>query len=236
MSVSPITLGAVPLRGEPIDLSQETQSGMLVPPALQAGGHGVRIERLATHGANGFEASTYSTVIHAGTHVDAPIHFVAGGKLLHEMPLDWWVGPAYVADLLDVGSNGAITRELLEARASEVRTGEGLLMCTGWGEQMWGRPEYWSDSPYLTPDGAEWCVERGIRMAGFDFFQEQAAKRSQIRPEDYVVHKLLLGRDIGLVEHLTNLTRIVGRAVYVVVLPLKLIDAEGSPARAIAIV
>ena len=233
---SGLTIGGRTLRGEVIDLSQQTRTGMLVPSALQAAGQGVRIERLATHDERGFVASTYTTVIHAGTHVDAPIHFVAGGKLLHELGIEPWVGFGYVADCRDVGANQAVTREVLDARAGAVGPGEILLLCTGWGERLWGRPEYWSDSPVISEDGAAWCVERGVKAVGFDFFQEQAAKRARIEPADYVVHKVLLGRDIGLVEHLTNLSRIVDERPYVVILPVNLVDAEGAPARAIAIV
>ena len=235
-STTGLTIGGRYLRGEVIDLSQQTRAGMLVPPALQAAGQGVRIERLATHEERGFVASTYQTVIHAGTHVDAPLHFVAGGKLLHELGIGPWVGFGYVADCREVGANQQISRELLEARAEAVRPGEILLLCTGWGEQMWGRPEYWSDSPTISEDAATWCVERGVKTVGFDCFQEQAAKRTRIEPADYVVHKVLLGQQIGIVEHLTNLSRIVGEAPYVVILPVNLVDAEGAPARAIAIV
>jgi arylformamidase len=131
-----------------------------------------------------------------------------------------------VLDLRDVGPNRAVTGALLEERGREVRPGDLALLCTGWGEQRYGELAYWHDSPYLTAEGAEWLVERRVKAAGFDFFQELAAKRDRVVPQDYVTHKITLGNGVLLVEHLANLSPLAGRRVYAATLPLYLVGSE----------
>jgi kynurenine formamidase len=207
---------------------------MLVPPPLYKAGYGVALERVASHESHGAEVSQYSTIIHAGTHVDAPSHFIPGGQRMEDLDITRWVGPAEVLDLRDVGANQPVSGALLEERGRSVRVGDLVLLCTGWGEQRYGQLEYWQDSPYLTADGAEWLVERGVKAAGFDFFQELAAKADRIAPEQYVVHRITLGSGVLLVEHLANLSPLAGRRVYAATLPLYLVGSEGAPARAVA--
>jgi arylformamidase len=220
--------------GTPIDLTHPVTPGMLVPPALVKAGYGVALERVIDHERHGAEVSKYTTIIHAGTHVDAPSHFIEGGQRMEDLDVSRWAGPAYVLDLRDVGPNEAVTGALLEERGREVRPGDLALLCTGWGERMYGGVAYWQDSPYVTADGAEWLVERRVKAAGFDFFQELAAKRDRVVPEDFVMHKITLGNGVLLVEHLTNLSRLAGRRVYAATLPLYLVGSEGAPARAAA--
>jgi arylformamidase len=220
--------------GVPLDLTHPIRAGMLVPPPLHKAGYGVALERVASHERQGAEVSKYTTIIHAGTHVDAPSHFIEGGQRMEDVDVTRWAGPAFVLDLRDIGPNQAIGGVLLEERGREVRSGDIALLCTGWGEQKYGELAYWQDSPYLTADGAEWLVERRVKAAGFDFFQELAAKRDHLQPEDYVMHRITLGSGVLLIEHLANLSPLAGRRVYAAALPLHLVGSEGAPARAVA--
>ena len=220
--------------GAPIDLTHPVRPGMLVPPPLYKAGYGVALERVISHESHGAEVSKYTTIIHAGTHVDAPSHFIEGGQRMEDIEIGRWAGPAYVLDLRDVGPNQAVTGALLEERGRDVRPGDLALLCTGWGARKYGLVEYWQDSPYVTEDGAEWLVERRVKAAGFDFFQELAAKGDRVVPEDYVMHKTTLGNGVRLREHLPNLSRLAGRRVYAAALPLYLVGSEGAPARAAA--
>jgi kynurenine formamidase len=208
--------------------------GMLLPPALRQAGQRVPPPPLATHERNGFEAGRFGAVVHSGTHVDAPRHFVAGGDTLGALGLSPFVGQAFVVDLRDLASDQPVTAALLEARAPR-RDGLIYLLCTGWGETRWGTEAYWSDPPYLGDDAAEWLVAQRARAVGFDFFQERAARHDVVRPELYTTHRALLGARIPLIEHLTNLTALAGREVFFICLPWYLAGAEGAPARAIAL-
>jgi kynurenine formamidase len=227
------TMTEVPV-GAPIDLTHPVRPGMLVPPALVKAGYGVELERVIDHERHGAEVSKYTTIIHAGTHVDAPSHFIAGGQRMEQLEVGRWAGSAYVVDLRDVGPNQAVTGALLEECGRDVRPGDLALLCTGWGERMYGQVAYWQDSPYVTADGAEWLVERRVKAAGFDFFQELAAKRDRVVPDDFVMPKNTLGNGVLLIEHLTNLSGLAGRRVYAAALPVGLVGCEGAPARAAA--
>jgi arylformamidase len=222
------------LAGQAHDLSQPMSDGMLIPPALRKAGQRVTIEPLATHDRNGFEAGRFASVVHAGTHVDAPRHFIADGARLGDLGLAPFVGAAHVVDLRDVGANQPVTAELLEARAPR-RADLAYLLCTGWAEANWGTDEYWNDSPYLDDPAAEWLVVAGARLVGYDFFQERAARHDVVRPELYTTHRTILAARIPMVEHLTNLTALAGRDVFFICLPWNLASAEGAPARAIAL-
>jgi arylformamidase len=207
---------------------------MLIPPALRAAGQRVTIAPLATHKRHGFVATHFAAVVHSGTHVDAPRHFIAGGARLGELGLAPFLGTASVVDVRDIAARQPVTAAILEARAPR-RPGLIYLLCSGWGETRWGSDEYWADAPFLGDDAADWLVDSGAKAVGFDFFQERAARAEMVRPELYTTHRVLLGAGIPLVEHLTNLLPLAGREVFFICLPWYLAGAEGAPARAVAI-
>src|SRR5437762_8493398 len=67
--------------------------------------------------------------LHAGSHVDAPEHFVKGGKQIHELPLDTFIGPAVVADVRHRMPGGGISADDLEkAAGADLKKGERILL------------------------------------------------------------------------------------------------------------
>ena len=69
--------------------------------------------------------------LHAGSHIDAPEHFVKGGKQVHELPLSTFVGDAMVANFSDKKPGEGITAENLEVRIGEkLQRGDRLLIRT----------------------------------------------------------------------------------------------------------
>ncbi|MCB0295733.1 MAG: cyclase family protein, partial [Calditrichaeota bacterium] len=76
------------------------------------------IKRKAEHGVN---AQYIMTSNHMGTHLDAPRHFVTGGKTIDQIPLDWLYGPGVIVDLSDeIDELDLYTPEMIERRV-EVR-------------------------------------------------------------------------------------------------------------------
>jgi arylformamidase len=148
---------------------------------------------------------------HTGTHVDPPAHFLPGAATVDALSLDVLVGPAIVADL----SAGPIDRAALESLAlsgGSIR----LLLKTG------------GDAGALTPDGARWLVERGVRLVGADTLSIEPGS------EDYPVHRILLGADIVIVEGL-DLAAVAPGSYQLVCLPLRIVGGDGAPARAVLI-
>ena len=163
--------------------------------------------------------------VHVGTHIDAPLHFVPGGKTVEQLTLDVLIGPAWVAYLPDVE---AVTAADLSALALPDGT-ERLLLRTR-NSLLWTADERDFQQYFvaLTEDAAYWLVERGVRLVGIDYLSVQ---RFQDGP---AVHQILLGAEVVVVEGL-NLAAVEAGQYELICLPLKIMGAEGAPARAILV-
>lgn len=169
--------------------------------------------------------SKLAMTAHAGTHVDAPAHFILGGATVESLDLNVLVGPALVVHALEAG---ALTANVLESLAIPPGT-ERVLFRTQ-NSERWARaePEFTKDFVGVTEDGARWLLERGVRLIGTDYLSAAAFD------EIVSTHQALLGAGVILVEGL-NLSGIAPGVYQLVCLPLKLVGAEGAPARTILI-
>ncbi len=188
-----------------------------------------------TFAERGWQGSTFSMFCHYGTHVDAPNHFIEGGAGIDRAPLGKLIGPAAVVDLSDHGRNAAITGDALESRGRHVRRGDIAVLRTGWSDAAWNTEAFWTEGPYLAPDGADWLVERGVNAVVYDFSEEYAVREPGFRGEDCVVHHRILGRDIYNIEYVCNLAAITAPRCAIVALPLRLVGLDGAPARVVAL-
>jgi len=220
---------------EIIDLTLPVTTNMHVPPGNRKTLPPVEFKTYRTHADSGIQVGFYQTGIHAGTHLDAPLHIIDGGKTIDQMDLNYFLGDAYCIDCTEVKPNEPVTAAMLDKAADAVEPGMMVFLYTGWSDKMFGRDEYWSDSPYLGEDAAQWLVDKKARIAGYDFFQDIGAKRSVLDASLFVVHKILLGNGVLNIEHLTNLGKVAGGKFYCIALPLKIMGAEGSPTRVIAL-
>ena len=176
---------------------------------------------------NGDEAnvSQLDMEIHIGTHVDAPWHFVSGAKTIDQVPLNILMGEATVVEMPDVSS---ITADNLEAL--NLPTGiERLLFHTS-NSLLWENKstEFEPNFVALAPDAARWVVDRQIKLVGVDYLSVQRYGD----PPD--THQILLGAEVIVIEGL-NLSGVKSGRYNLSCLPLKLIGAEGSPARAVLV-
>ena len=220
---------------EIIDLTLPITSNMDVPPGNRKTLPPVDIRTYRTHADSGIQVGFYQSGIHAGTHLDAPLHIVDGGKSIDQLELSYFLGDAYCIDCSEVGENEPVTAAMLEKSAEFIEPGMMVFLYTGWSDKLFGTDKYWTDCPYLGEDAAQWLVDKGAKIAGYDFFQEAGAKSPVLDASKFVVHKILLSNGVLNIEHMTNLGKIVGQKVFCIALPLKLIGAEGSPSRVIAL-
>jgi arylformamidase len=162
---------------------------------------------------------------HTGTHVDAPAHFVQGGAGVDALDLGALVGLALVAEARDLD---ALTADVLAELAIPLGT-ERVLFRTR-NSNLWaqGECEFHEDFVAITEDGARWLIERGIRLVGVDYLS--VGPFSALVP----THEMLLQASIVLVEGL-NLSGVRPGMYQLVCLPLKIVGADGAPARAILI-
>ncbi len=161
---------------------------------------------------------------HSGTHVDAPSHFLPGGKTVDRMPLERLIGPAAVlelpAELTSVGAADLARQDLGGHRRVLLRTRNSAA-----GVEKRFNPDYCA----LAPDGAEYLIERGVELVGIDALSVEPFGSS-----DFAVHHLLLRRGVVIVEGL-DLSSISAGVYQLVCLPLRLHGLDGAPARAVLI-
>jgi kynurenine formamidase len=190
------------------------------------------VRTLKTVEANGVNTREIAFNNHIGTHVDAPLHLIAGGASIDQLPLDVFYGTAVVLDI-PLGPNGAVARADLERSEPAVKRGDIVVICTGWGEKI-SNSDYASHHPFLTEDGAEWLVSVGARMVGMDV-QSVDLPHSLRKPDfAYTSLRILLKNGVPALHNLTNLEPLRRRRVKLFALPINFVGADGAPARVVA--
>jgi arylformamidase len=170
--------------------------------------------------------SHLSAGVHIGTHVDAPHHFMNDGRTVEGLSLDVLTGPCYVTQLPD--GVEAITAEALEGISLPADVKRVLFGTSN--SRLWarGEQEFQENFVAVTEGGANWLVDHGIQLVGVDYLS--------VAPygDSIPTHRVLLEAGIVVVEGLD--LSAVPRGFYdLYCLPLKLLGAEGAPARAILI-
>jgi arylformamidase len=178
-----------------IDLSQPIFDGGPNCPAHPP----VRSEVTSDHTRADWCWETLTLASHTGSHLDAPLHKIAGGASIDSLPLEAFTGPAHIADLRGIAPGAWITPEILAATLpTDLPPDRIVLMATGWGD-IRERSELWLyQSPKLAPAAAEWLVEKRIRGLGVDHWGIGGWDKEN----DATVHTILLGHGIWIVEEL----------------------------------
>jgi arylformamidase len=165
--------------------------------------------------------SSFSMCAHTGTHVDAPLHYLSGGASLDAAPFDVLIGGARVVET-DAARIGA--KELAE---SGLAAAERVLFKTRNSGTEWHHRAFTPEFAHLTPDGARFLVNRGVRLAGIDYLSIGGADE-----EGAETHRILLEGGVWILEAVC-LYGVAPGHYELVCLPLRIMGIEGAPARAI---
>jgi kynurenine formamidase len=185
------------------------------------------------HGNDGFIAERIDLNTHTGTHLDAPYHFFPRGKTIDEIPLEAFIGRARIINLKGIAARTGIGPEHLEKHLAKVQKGDIVLYCTGWAQKRRHSPEYYHDWPYLTQEGAELLLAKGVKGVGTDGMSIGGWYEGTGRP----CHEALLGNGIWLVEELIFPKELLKHeSCTFTAVPLNLRGFGGSPTRAFAVV
>lgn len=171
-----------------------------------------------------FELSSLHFSAHAGTHIDAPKHFVAHGRTLDQSVPGSFMLPAKV-----IQANGPVVlaRDLAD---TPPHTGRAIIFRTNNSSSgLAGRPGYSSEYVYLSSEAAQACLELGAPLVGIDYLSVD-----RHNDEYYPVHKLLLGAGCFILEGL-DLAGARPGDYLLVCLPLKIKGGEASPVRAVLV-
>ena len=163
--------------------------------------------------------------LHAGTHVDAPWHFIDSGIKIDELSLADLIGPVFVAYL---PKTDLVSVEDLEKINLPPNTKRLLLRTKN--SELWinGVKEFKKDFVGISPEAAAWIAKKDICLFGIDYLSVQPFNG------DPKSHTNLLGAGVIVVEGL-NLANIPPGQYELICLPLRLVGAEGSPARVVLI-
>ncbi|NNE00767.1 MAG: cyclase family protein [Pirellulaceae bacterium] len=192
---------------------------------------GVQIEVDRVLERDGWNATNLNFYSHCGTHMDAPCHFLPGGRSLDQQDLDVVCGTAIIVDLTPAEPRQLITIDDLEPVADRVSPGCRLLFRTDW-YRRYGTPAYRDELPRISLPLAQWLVDQKVSLIGVE--PPSVADVNNLS-EVTEVHQTLFRGDVVIVEGLCHLDQIQSPTVQFIALPLKIIGGDGSPLRAIAI-
>jgi arylformamidase len=189
----------------------DTQPNLVLTDSITAGGT-----------AN---TSQITLSVHTGTHVDAPHHFMNDGRTIERLSMETLVGRAYVLNLPDVD---LITAGVLKNAEIPPRT-RRLLFKTR-NSEYWakGVKEFQPDFVGISSDGAEYLVDRNVKLIGIDYLSVAPYKAST------PTHRTLLGAGVVVLEGL-DLSKVSQGRYTLHCLPLKLAGSDGAPARVILV-
>ena len=214
-----------------IDLSHMIEDGMVTFKGLPAPVICDFWEREAsrTHYDDGstFQIGRIDMVANTGTYLDSPFHRFADGKDLAGLDL------AQLAALEGIVVHQPFAEDLAVDSGAfaglDIR-GKAILIHTDW-DRLWRTEPYFENHPFLTEAAAHLLVEGGAVLVGIDSYNIDDT-RTRTRP----VHTTLLGADIPIVEHMTNLGALPDKGFRFCAVPPKIKGFGTFPVRAFAVI
>ncbi len=219
--------------GTVVDLSHPIEEGMVSFPSPNHPAPEVTV--LARHESEGRMTRRLVLGTHTGTHMDAPLHFIPDGTAIDGLALEALVGPAVVADLTAVAPGEEVGVERLREALGGSPRHPRVLLRFGWSERFVDQ-RFYSESPYLSREAAQWLVDAGVRVLGMDTPSPDDPRMGQDSSDDSPNHFTLLGAGVILLEYLANLEALDAPEVFLVAAPLPVAGGDGAPARVLAIV
>ena len=237
------------LQGDVVDLTYSYDSTTVYWPT--ASGFSLQIDaRGWQDGGYYYEANSFSSAEHGGTHLDAPIHFSEGQWAADAIPLDRLIGPGVIVDVSD---RALLDRDYLvsvddfeawERVYGRLPQNVILLLRTGYGQFWPDREAYMGTSergaeavaklhfPGLDPAAAEWLRdERQVHAVGIDTPSIDFGQSST-----FEAHQVLFAGNIPVFENVANLEALPVVNFTVIALPMKIAGGSGGPLRIVAIV
>ena len=200
-----------------IDLSHEIKNEMPVYP----GDKEVNLIKEKDYIEAGYNSFSIATEMHAGTHIDAPLHMQENKSYISDYPIERFIGNVA---LLDVRGEKII--DVKDEYYINIKENDIVLLFTGW-DNFYGKEEYYTEHPVVSRELAELLIKKKIKMLGMDMPSPDR--------DNYEIHNVLFENDIFLLENLTNLNKLLyNEEIQLFAQPLK-VQSEASLVRAVAI-
>lgn len=176
--------------------------------------------------AHGYDSEVMFMSTHTGTHMDAPSHFVPGQPSIDMINANRLVSRAL---LVNVPKRKNQLIEVKDIQGKGIRENDTVVLSTGW-EKHQRADNYMTENPGLSADAARYLVEKKISAVAIDGPSIDAGSDAS-----FSAHRILLRKNILVVENLCNLCEIGKKRFTLIIAPLRLQGATGSPVRALAI-
>jgi arylformamidase len=209
-----------------VDLSYPVTSDMLVYPGTER----PSFQWIGRVNSEGYNLTRMTMLVHTGTHVDAPMHFVDGVKAIDEVPVENFFGAAKMFRSQDQPNGQEIDLPTVQRNGFDLEEGDIFVLSTGIANFA-NTKSYNYLYPYPSKELLEWLIEKRIKS-----YMTDATSIDPVSEKESFRHKLLFNAGIPVVENLCNLNGLPSDRHFVIcALPLKLSGREGSPCRAIAL-
>jgi len=189
------------------------------------------------HSEYGFMETLITMYSHTGTHIDAPAHLYATGLTLDKYPVEQFVGKALVVDCRMLKKGEKIPMSLLEEKGSILNEADFILFFTGYSK-LWGSSGYFYGYPIPSQEVVEWVNQRKLKGIGVDApsFDPVTIDTPEQISDDLHNHRTILKtNNTILLENLRGLEEVGNELFMLYALPLNIVNADGAPARVIAL-
>ena len=221
----------------------------------------VKMFRAVKHAQHGVLAWRINTVMHTGTHMNAPIHLIQKGADLAAIPPETFFGNGAILDVPKKNWE-TITAADLEKAKPGVKEGDIVVIVTGWHKKYSDGLEYYGEAPGLTKDAAEWLVSKKPQMVAVDTPHVDYPLATSMGPhrggpqmkrlaqeytratgkdpkvehgEWYVAHKTILGAGIPTIEQVGgDVDQVKGKRATMAAIPWKFEHGDACPVRFVA--
>lgn len=211
----------------PVDLTLEISTKLPSFP----GSPQPRFITWATNQNNGYNLELLFLSSHSGTHIDAPFHFINKGITIEKIPLHRLITDAILFRIKKGADNKITKKDILEfeRKHGPIQPSSTLIFDTGWSKNL-AKEHYFTKNPGLSSAAAKYLTIKKINLVGIDSPSIDAGKDKK-----FSAHHVLLKKGVLILENLCNLKKISKLHFKLLVLPLKLKGATGSPVRAVAL-
>jgi arylformamidase len=186
------------------------------------------LEPIHTSSAEGLRNTVMRSSLHTGTHIDAPLHCVAEGASIDQIPIERFWRTAMRLDLGEPDAGATIDLAWLDAAGyAPARVREAiLLLATGWTDRAWQSKRLFEDMPVLGEDAAVAIAAARPAALGLDFAVDRGAPWQN--------HAALLRAEVALIENLMGLRALPAEGFEVIAFPQRLAGESAAPARVVA--
>lgn len=180
-----------------------------------------------------FEIHGYSSEMmflstHTGTHIDAPSHFIPDSRTIDKIKVSRFVSRSILIKIPKKADQQITLNDIINCK---INANDTVVFATGW-EKRFKNDNYMINNPGLSLDAAEYLVSNRVNAVAID-----GPSIDRGVDNNFNIHSALLSNDIPIIENLCNLEQLSSvKSFTLIVNPLKLVGASGSPVRAIALV